>query len=171
VSYGNRRPRVHPSSFVDPGSRIAGDVEIGPDCAILFGSAVRGDDEPVRILERSVVLEHALIEAPEGHPVTIGPGALVSHGAIVHGARVERGALVGIGAIVLDGATVGEYSIVAAGAVVPPGREVESGWLVAGVPARPLRRVTEEESSRTAAEIERVLSKVREYRRVLTREG
>ncbi len=167
MPFGDRRPRVHHSSFVDPGARISGDVEIGPRCAILFGAAVRGDDEPVRILERSVVLEHALIEAPSGHPAVVGPGALISHGAIVHGAEVRRGALVGIGAIVLDGAVVGEESIVAAGAVVPPGRVVEPGWLVAGIPAKPVREVSADERSRTAEEIERVLAKAEVYRRHL----
>ena len=164
VPFGDKRPRVHPSAFIDPGARLAGDVEVGPGCAVLFGAILRGDDEPVRVLEGSVILEQCLVEAPEGHPVSIGPGALISHRATIHGAVVEEGALVGIGAIVLDGAVVGREAIVGAGAVVLPGTVVEPGTLVVGVPAKVARRVTEQEVNRVKREIEKVLRKAEVYR-------
>lgn len=171
VPFKDKRPRVHPSAYVDPGARLAGDVEIGPRCAVLFGAALRGDDEPVRVLEGSVVLEQCLIEAPEGHPVTIGPGALISHCATVHGAVVEEGALVGIGAIVLDGAVVGREAIVGAGAVVLPGTVIEPRSLVVGVPAKVVRGVTKEEVEGVRKEIERVLEKASVYRAYFERRG
>jgi len=51
---------------------------------------------------------------------------------------VEDGADIGVGAIVLPGVRVGKGSLIGAGSVVT--RDVEPGWIVAGNPARPLRR-------------------------------
>ena len=53
--------------------------------------------------------------------------------------------MVGIGATVLNGAVVGRECIIAAGALVPPGKELESGWLYMGNPARAHRELTEDE--------------------------
>ena len=69
----------------------------------------------------------------------------MGHGAIVHGCRVGDGALIGIAATVLDGARIGEGALVAAGAVVPPGACVPDATLVRGVPARPVRSLTDDE--------------------------
>jgi carbonic anhydrase/acetyltransferase-like protein (isoleucine patch superfamily) len=50
-----------------------------------------------------------------------------------------------MGAIVLDGAVVNSFSFVAAGALVTPGFVIPEGKLVAGVPAKIIRDLTEEE--------------------------
>ena len=53
-----------------------------------------------------------------------------------------------IGAVVLDGARICQNAWVAAGALVPPGMSVEPGTLVAGVPARVVRPLSQEEIER-----------------------
>jgi carbonic anhydrase/acetyltransferase-like protein (isoleucine patch superfamily) len=58
---------------------------------------------------------------------------------------VGAGALIGIGAIVLGGARIGAGTLVAAGAVVPPGREFPAGVLVAGVPGKVVRELTDDD--------------------------
>jgi carbonic anhydrase/acetyltransferase-like protein (isoleucine patch superfamily) len=50
-----------------------------------------------------------------------------------------------MGAVVMDGAVIEDGVMVAAGALIPPGKRLESGWLFAGSPARPKRRITEQE--------------------------
>jgi acetyltransferase-like isoleucine patch superfamily enzyme len=57
--------------------------------------------------------------------------------------RVRRGASIGSGATVLCGVEIGENAIVGAGSVVT--RDVPAGTIVAGNPARILRRVDEVE--------------------------
>jgi acetyltransferase-like isoleucine patch superfamily enzyme len=52
--------------------------------------------------------------------------------------RVGRNVLVGANAVVLRGAEVGPNAVVAAGAVLRAG-EYPGGWLIGGIPARPLR--------------------------------
>jgi carbonic anhydrase/acetyltransferase-like protein (isoleucine patch superfamily) len=164
VAFKGLRPVVADDAFVDPTARIIGNVVIAAGASIWSHAVIRGDDDRVEIGERAAVLENCLVEAPEGRPVVIGAGALISHGAIVHGATVEDGALVGIGAIVLDSASIGRGAIVAAGSVVPPKSQVAPGQLVVGTPARPVREVGEAEAANVRAEIERVAGKAQVYR-------
>jgi acetyltransferase-like isoleucine patch superfamily enzyme len=63
---------------------------------------------------------------------------LIQTDLVVRPVRIESGADVGTGAIILSGVTVGRGSIVGAGAVVT--RDVAPFTIVAGVPARFLRR-------------------------------
>jgi acetyltransferase-like isoleucine patch superfamily enzyme len=87
-----------------------------------------------------------------GDDVMIGPGArLISSGHHLDPARrrritaapirLERGVWIGAGAHVLQGVTIGADAVVGAGAVVT--RDVPAATLVAGVPARPVKRVDE----------------------------
>ena len=161
-----KKPKIGIDTFVDPASRIVGDVSIGRNCAILYGTIIRGDDNSVRIGNNVAVLENCIIEAPEGHPVYIGDNSLISHGAIVHGAKIGYNVLIGIGAIILDGATIGDNSIIAAGTVIPPGKKIESYTLVVGVPGKPIRKVTAEELERASQEREKVLQKSKEYNKI-----
>jgi carbonic anhydrase/acetyltransferase-like protein (isoleucine patch superfamily) len=78
-----------------------------------------------------------------GEPVVLEEGVSLGHGAIVHGAHVEAGALIGIGAMVLGLARIGAGTLVAAGTVIRPGQEVPAGVLVAGVPGRIVRELTD----------------------------
>jgi acetyltransferase-like isoleucine patch superfamily enzyme len=54
--------------------------------------------------------------------------------------RLGRNVLVSANAVVLKGADVGENAVIAAGAVVGAG-EHPAGWLLAGVPAKPVRQL------------------------------
>lgn len=71
----------------------------------------------------------------------------IGHGAVLHGCRVGRNALIGMNAVVMDNAVIGEASIVAACAFVKAGVEIPPRSLVAGVPARVVRPLSEEEIS------------------------
>ncbi len=129
-----------------PGAVVVGDVEIGPDASIWYGTVVRGDVHHVRIGARYNVQDNCVLHVTKGRfACEVGEEVTVGHRAVVHGCTVGDGALVGIGAVVLDGAHVGDGALVGAGAVVAPGVRIEAGGLAVGVPARVVRQVTEEE--------------------------
>jgi phenylacetic acid degradation protein len=71
--------------------------------------------------------------------------AHIGHGAVLHGCTVRRNALVGMNAVVMDGAVIGESSFVAAMAFVKAGFEVPARTLVAGIPAKIVRPLRDEE--------------------------
>lgn len=134
------------------GVRIIGDVSLGIGVSIWYNTVIRGDILPIRIGTDSNIQDNSVLHVPyEEFPLFIGERVTVGHAARLHGCRIEDETLIGINATVLDGAVVRSHSIVAAGAVVPPGMEVEPGVLVAGVPARPVRPVREDEIANFAA--------------------
>lgn len=139
-------PRIHASAWVAPGAVVVGDVEIGADSSVWYGSVLRGDVHWIRIGARTNLQDLCVVHVTRGlHPCEIGDEVTVGHRAVVHGCRVEAGALIGIGAVVLDGAQVGREAVVGAGALVAPGMRVEAGTLVVGVPARSVRALRPEE--------------------------
>jgi carbonic anhydrase/acetyltransferase-like protein (isoleucine patch superfamily) len=163
TAFGGKAPSVHQKAYVDISARLIGNVTVGTGASIWPGVVIRADSEIVRIGERAVVLDLALIEAPEGHPVILEDEALVSHGAVIHGAYVCSRALVGIGAIVLDGAIISTGSIVAAGSVVPPGTDLPPNSLVMGIPGKRVRETTEEERKAIIKQLQEVYKKSRAY--------
>jgi len=141
-----RRPRLADTCWIAPGCHVVGDVEIGPEASVWYGTVVRGDVERIRIGARSNVQDNSTLHVTRDlHPVHIGEEVTVGHRAVVHGCRVWDGALIGIGAIVLDGAEIGEEAWVGAGATVTPGTVIESGMLAIGTPARCVRRLEADE--------------------------
>ena len=77
--------------------------------------------------------------------VIIEQDVIVGHGAVVHGCVIKRKALIGINAVIMDNVVVGENVLIAAGALVPAGMKIPSHRLVAGMPARVVRKLTDTE--------------------------
>ncbi len=141
-----RVPRLADDCWVAPGCHLIGDVEVGPDASIWYGSVLRGDVERIVIGARSNVQDNSTLHVTRDlHPCLIGEAVTIGHRAVVHGCRVGDGALIGIGAIVLDGAEIGDEAWVGAGATVTPGAVIESGMLALGTPARAVRRLEPDE--------------------------
>jgi carbonic anhydrase/acetyltransferase-like protein (isoleucine patch superfamily) len=143
LAYDGKAPRLAASVFLAEGSVVSGDVEIGQDSSLWFGTVVRGDVNQVRIGARTNLQDHTVVHVTAGkHPTTIGDDVTVGHRAMLHGCTIKDRCLVGIGAVVMDGAVVGPDAMVAAGALVPPGMVVPAGKLVLGSPARVKRDLT-----------------------------
>ena len=146
ASYGPNTPRLHPGVVLMDGVRVVGDVEIGVASSVWYNSVIRGDVHSVRIGGETNIQDNSVLHVTHDRfPLTIGSRVTVGHAARLHGCTIEDECLIGIGAVVLDGCTIERRAIVAAGAVVPPGTVVKSGTVVAGVPARVTRPLSEEE--------------------------
>lgn len=138
-------PVVHPEAFVHPTAVLIGDVIIGPGCYVGPCASLRGDFGRL-VLERGANLQDSCVM--HGFPNTdtvIEEDGHIGHGAILHGCRVGRDALVGMNAVVMDGAIIGESSMVAAMAFVRAGFEVPARSLAAGIPAKILRPLTDQD--------------------------
>ena len=145
-SVPGRAPRVHPGAWVDPAAQVIGDVEIGEASSIWPGTIVRGDqDNYIKIGRNTNVQDCSVLHVTPQDPCIVGDNVTIGHRCVVHACTVKDNVRIGIGAVVLDGAVVEEWAQVGAGAVVPPGKVVPSGWLVMGVPAKPVRKMSQEE--------------------------
>jgi Carbonic anhydrases/acetyltransferases, isoleucine patch superfamily len=125
---------------------VIGDVEIGEDSSVWFGSVVRGDVNYIRIGARTNIQDHTIIHVNTGtHPTILEDEITVGHRVTLHGCYVESGCLVGIGSIILDGARIGRQSLIAAGSLVTPNTQIPPRSLVMGAPARVKRELTDDE--------------------------
>src|ERR1043165_8519644 len=147
--FKGKKPRLGSGVFVAEDAAIIGDVEIGNDCSIWYGAVLRGDMHFISVGSRTNIQDNCVLHITAGtHPTIVAEEVTIGHAAIVHGCTVKRGALIGMGSRVLDGAVIGEGSLVAAGAVVSEGMIVPPRTLVAGVPAKVKRPLTDAELDR-----------------------
>ncbi|MFF5445362.1 gamma carbonic anhydrase family protein [Streptomyces sp. NPDC012888] len=142
---GGRSPQIHSGAFLAPTSVVVGDVTLGAGSSVWYSAVLRGDCGPITLGADSNVQDNCTVHVDPGFPVSIGERVSIGHNAVVHGCTVEDDCLIGMGATVLNGAVIGAGSLVAAQALVPQGMVVPPGSLVAGVPAKVRRELTQEE--------------------------
>ncbi|MBP5998727.1 MAG: phenylacetic acid degradation protein PaaY [Azonexus sp.] len=138
-------PVVDPTAYVHPSAVLIGDVIVGPGCYVGPCASLRGDFGRL-ILEAGANLQDTCVmHGFPGTDTVVGENGHIGHGAVLHGCRVGRDALVGMNAVIMDNAVIGEASIVAASAFVKASQEIPPRVLVAGMPAKVIRPLSEEE--------------------------
>ncbi|MEO0081049.1 MAG: gamma carbonic anhydrase family protein [candidate division WOR-3 bacterium] len=145
LRFENRVPSIGREVFVAPNAVVIGHVVVGERSSVWFGTVIRGDVDQVVIGQDTNIQDLAVVHADEGVPTKVGSRVTVGHRAILHGCLVEDECVVGMGAIVQNRARVGNHSIIASGSVVLEGFDVPAGTLVAGVPAKVKRDLTQAE--------------------------
>ncbi len=148
LSFQGKTPVIGKNVFIAPTAVVIGDVQIGDDSSIWYGTVLRGDMAPIRIGCQTNIQDNSVVHTDHGHPATIGDRVSVGHRAVVHGCTLEDEALIGIGAIVLNGARVGTGAVVAAGAVVRQGQQISPGVMAAGIPAGVKREIAPDDAER-----------------------
>ena len=138
-------PVVDPTAYVHPSAVLIGDVIVGPGCYVGPCASLRGDFGRL-ILEAGANLQDTCVM--HGFPGTdtiVEADGHIGHGAVLHGCRVGKNALIGMNAVIMDNAVIGESAIVAASAFVKAGAEIPPRSLVAGMPAKVIRELSDEE--------------------------
>ena len=138
-------PVVDPSSFVHPSAVLIGDVIVGPGCYVGPAASLRGDFGRIELRTGSNVQDSCVMHGFPSTDTVVEDNGHIGHGAILHGCVVKANALVGMNAVINDNAVIGESAIVAAMAFVKAGMIVPPRTLVAGVPAKIVRQLTEQE--------------------------
>ncbi|MEJ1165918.1 phenylacetic acid degradation protein PaaY [Variovorax sp. CCNWLW186] len=138
-------PVVDPTAYVHPSAVLIGDVIVGANCYVGPCASLRGDFGRIVLEEGSNVQDHCCIHGFPDQDTVVEVNGHIGHGAILHSCIVRRDALVGMNAVVMDEAEIGEQAIVAACAFVPAGMKVPARSLVAGIPAKVKKMLSEEE--------------------------
>lgn len=139
-------PKIGKNCFLAETAAIIGDVTIGDDCSIWYGTVLRGDVNTITIGNKVNIQDGAVIHTLYKRSVTkIGNNVSIGHNATIHGATIEDNCLIGMGATVLDNAVVESGAIVAANALITSGMCVERGCIYAGVPAKKIKEVSPEQ--------------------------
>lgn len=139
-------PKIADTAFVADDAVLVGDVEVGENASIWFGSVVRGDVNYIRIGDRTNIQDATVIHvSSKDHPTVLENDITVGHRVVLHGCYVETGCMIGIGAILLDGVRIGRNSLVAAGSLLTPGTIIPPRSMVMGSPAKVKRELTDDE--------------------------
>ena len=150
ITLGPHEPSIPATAFVAPGATLIGRVTLGAEASIWYGAVLRADREAISIGARSNVQDGSVMHADPGVPLLVGSDVTIGHNATLHGCVVADLVLIGMGAILLNGARVGSHSIIAAGTVLGEGQQVPEGVLVAGVPGKVRRELTDAERAAIA---------------------
>lgn len=151
-AFAGLTPRIAPDAWVDETALVIGDVEIGHRSSVWPMAVLRGDIHRIRIGQETNIQDGSILHVshdsrfvPGGHPLVLHDRVTVGHQVVLHGCEIQHHCLIGIGARVLDGVLIEPYTLVGAGTLVPPGKQLESGYLWVGAPARRARAITDQE--------------------------
>jgi len=152
-------PVIKAGAFVHPDAVLIGDVVIAERCYIAAGAVLRGDFGRIEVGAGANVQDNCVVHSFPGRTVVIAEDGHIGHAAVIHGCMIGRNALVGMNATVMDDAVVGDSAIIAANSFVKAGFEVPPRTLVAGVPAKILRELSDQDvawKSRATAEYQKL---------------
>ncbi len=164
TAFRETAPRIHTTAFVTEDAIVIGDVEIGEEASIWFGSILRGDVNYIRIGARTNIQDACVVHvSSKDHPTILEDEITVGHRVTLHGCYVETGCLIGIGSILLDGSRIGRNSLVAAGTLITPGTVIPPNSLVMGTPGKVRRELTVDEIDNLASSWKNYVRLSREY--------
>ena len=164
-------PQIAESAWIADSAQVMGDVQLGADASVWFGTVVRGDTALITIGEGTNVQDASVLHADEGMPLTIGRHVTVGHQVMLHGCTIGDESLIGIGAIVLNGAKIGKNCLVGAGALVTEGKEFPDGSMIIGSPARVVRQLTPEQIEGLRRSAQHYIHNARRFRAGLRKLG
>lgn len=150
-AHAGKRPQLGRGVFLAETCAVIGDVAIGDESSIWYGTVLRGDVMAIRIGARTSVQDGTVVHVTsERFGTVIGDDCTIGHAAILHACTIEDACLIGMGSIILDGARIGRGSLVGAGALVTPGTDIPPGSLVLGAPAKVKRPIDAKEREQIA---------------------
>ena len=165
------QPRVADSAWVADSAQVMGNVVLGEDSSVWFGTVIRGDTETITVGRGSNIQDASVLHADIGKPLTIGDNVTVGHQVMLHGCTIGDECLIGIGAIVLNGAKIGRHCLVGAGALVTEGKEFPDGSMIIGSPAKAVRQLTPEQIEGLKLSAQHYMDNARRFRAGLKKLG
>jgi carbonic anhydrase/acetyltransferase-like protein (isoleucine patch superfamily) len=129
--------------WIAPTATVIGNVRLGDEASVWFGTVMRGDNELIDLGARVNIQELCVLHTDPGYPMTIGADCTIGHKAMLHGCTIGPNSLIGMGATVLNGAKIGANSLVGAGALITEGKEFPDNSLIVGAPGKVVRTLDE----------------------------
>lgn len=145
INYKGIRPEIHESAFIAPNATVIGDVELGENASVWFGTVLRGDIAPIRIGNNSNIQDLSILHETPGIPLVIEDNVTIGHKVTLHSCTIRKKALIGMDSTILDGAVIGENAFIGAGSLVTPGTEIPPNTMAFGRPAKVVRNLTDDD--------------------------
>ena len=140
-------PKFGKEIYLSENATVVGDVVMGDNCSVWFNAVVRGDVNYIRIGNKVNIQDGAIVHCTYKKAATaIGNNVSIGHNAMVHGCKIKDNVLIGMGSIVMDNSIIESNSIIAAGSIVLEGTHVKSGSIYAGIPAKKVKELDEQQT-------------------------
>ena len=150
ASFNGHTPKIAASAIILPQTTIIGEVHIGENASVWYGSVIRADGARIHIGDGSNIQDNSTIHIGyatqdfDGSTI-IDENVTIGHNCIIHACHIRAECIIGMGAIIMDMAEIGEQSIVGAGSVVTQGKKFPPRSLILGNPARLIRPLRDDE--------------------------
>ena len=83
-NYKDKNPKISNTVFVADSADIIGDVKIGDYSSVWFNATLRGDQNKIKIGNKTSIQDNVVIHVDETNAVQIGDNVSVGHGAVLH---------------------------------------------------------------------------------------
>ncbi len=166
LNYKNLSPKIGKNTWIAPSADVIGDVRMGEDCSIWFGSVLRGDVHKIILGDRVNVQDLSMLhvthykkeDKSDGHPTIVEDDVTIGHRVMLHGCTIKKACLIGMSCTILDGAVIGEESIVGANSLVTKNKVFPPRSLIMGSPAKVIRPLSDEEVQELYASAQRYVT-------------
>jgi len=145
LPYKNDDPKIDQSAYIASNATVTGDVTIGAESSVWFGTTIRGDVSPTIIGKKVNIQDHSILHQSPNTPLILEDEVTIGHQVILHSCTIKKKALIGMGSIILDGAEIGEGAFIGAGSLVSQGKKIPPNSLAFGRPAKVIRTLTDED--------------------------
>lgn len=160
----NRKPKIAKTAFLAQGVELIGWVTVGEHSSIWFNTVVRADINRIKIGCYTNIQDGSVLHVADTLDVTIGNYVTIGHNAIIHACEICDYALIGMGAIILNGSKIGKGAVLAAGSVVCENSKIDDYSLAMGIPAKVIRKLTEEEKKENIYWAKKYSNLAKEYK-------
>jgi len=150
--------------WIAPNATVIGNVRVGSEASVWFGTVIRGDNELIDIGARTNIQEGCVLHTDPGYPMTLAEGVTVGHMVMLHGCTIGARSLVGIGSIILNGTTIGEECLIGANTLIPEGKTIPPHSMVLGSPGRIVKTLDDAAVARIAATADRYVENWKRFR-------
>ena len=166
---GDKVPKTASENYwIAPSADVMGDVTLGDNVSIWWGSVLRGDNDPMVIGDNCNIQDGCVLHTDPGFPLTLADNVSVGHMCMVHGCTVGAGSLIGINSVILNGARIGKNCLIGAKALIPEGKEIPDNSLVVGAPGKVIREVSDDQRDLMARIVKSYVARWQRYKRELT---
>ncbi|RJP22798.1 MAG: gamma carbonic anhydrase family protein [Candidatus Omnitrophota bacterium] len=166
LPYLQKFPIIGEDVFLAPNASVIGEVTLGPQVSVWFGTVIRADIAPISVGDGSNIQDNSVLHVGTNEPCRVGINVVVGHNAILHGCTVENECMIGMGAIILNRAVIGKGCVVGAGALVTEDTIIPPYSLVLGSPGKVKRVLREDERSKYCGYASKYVDVAENYRRV-----
>lgn len=130
----------HRRNFIARTASLRGRIDLKARSSVFFSCSLEARPGTIVVGDNSNIQDNTRIRAVSGD-VVIGRDTTIGHNVDIQDCRIGERCLIGIGSSLVHGTVVEHDVLLAAGSTTVESQCLESGWLWAGRPARPLSKL------------------------------